>query len=156
MSFCTKCGKQLEDGAKFCPSCGAATDGSNQNRNTDFNITEEFKNFNNTADTTFEYSDSEISNGKGLSLVAYLGILVLIPIFLANGNKFIRFHANQGLVLLLAEIVVNVLNCIPFIGRIFGLVGGILCFVFMILGIVNAVKGRAKELPLIGKIRIIK
>lgn len=156
MSFCTKCGKPLEDGAKFCTSCGAATDGSNQNGNTDFNIAEEIKNFNNTSDTTSEYSDDEIANGKGLSLVAYLGILLLIPIFLANGNKFIRFHSNQGLVLLLAEIVVNALSCIPFIGWIFALVGGILCFVFTILGIVNAVKGRAKELPLIGKIRIIK
>ena len=22
--FCSKCGKEIEDGAKFCPGCGAA------------------------------------------------------------------------------------------------------------------------------------
>ena len=29
MAFCGKCGAQLNDGAKFCPSCGAPT-GSEQ------------------------------------------------------------------------------------------------------------------------------
>lgn len=28
MAFCGNCGNQLEDGAKFCPKCGQATDGS--------------------------------------------------------------------------------------------------------------------------------
>jgi hypothetical protein len=26
--FCQKCGKEIKEGAKFCPSCGAASDGS--------------------------------------------------------------------------------------------------------------------------------
>ena len=33
---------------------------------------------------------------------------------------------------------------------------GLLFFVLMIVGIVNAASGRAKELPVIGKIRIVK
>ncbi|MDR1933209.1 MAG: zinc-ribbon domain-containing protein [Spirochaetales bacterium] len=27
MAFCVKCGKEMKDGAKFCPSCGAQTSG---------------------------------------------------------------------------------------------------------------------------------
>jgi len=27
MAFCAKCGKEMEDGVKFCPSCGAGTSG---------------------------------------------------------------------------------------------------------------------------------
>ena len=156
MKFCTKCGKQLEDGAKFCPDCGAGADGSTQNQSQGFNVNETIQNFNNTADSTADYSAADIENGKGLSVVAYIGILVLIPIFLANNNEFIRFHANQGLVLLIAGIAVNVVACIPLVGWIVGLVGGIFCFVAMIIGIVNAVGGKAKELPLIGKLRILK
>ncbi len=32
--FCTKCGKSIPDGAKFCPECGAAVNAAN---NTNFN-----------------------------------------------------------------------------------------------------------------------
>jgi hypothetical protein len=28
MAFCKNCGSELEDGAKFCPKCGAPTDGN--------------------------------------------------------------------------------------------------------------------------------
>ncbi|MDR1933207.1 MAG: zinc-ribbon domain-containing protein [Spirochaetales bacterium] len=28
MAFCVKCGKEMKDGAKFCPSCGAQTPGA--------------------------------------------------------------------------------------------------------------------------------
>lgn len=31
MSFCTNCGQQLSDGAKFCAGCGTAVNGTNQN-----------------------------------------------------------------------------------------------------------------------------
>lgn len=30
--FCGMCGSQIEDGAKFCPSCGTSTDGKKKNR----------------------------------------------------------------------------------------------------------------------------
>ncbi len=156
MKFCTKCGKELEDDAKFCPGCGTGVGGSSQNQSRGFNMNETIKNFNNTSDSTADYSAADIENGKGLSVVAYIGLLVLIPIFLANNNEFIRFHANQGLVLLIAGLIVNLLVQIPLVGWIVGLVGGIFCFVAMIIGIVNAVGGKAKELPLIGKLRILK
>ena len=102
-----------------------------------------------------------------MGILAYLGILVLIPIFACKGSRFARFHSNQGLVLLLAcvayNIVYGIINAIllaiswrlAFIGTILSLVG-IVFLVLAIIGIVNVCNGRAKELPLIGKIKLLK
>ena len=102
-----------------------------------------------------------------MSILAYFGPLVLIPIFAAKNSKFARYHSNQGLVLLLAAIaygiVYGILSTIiytiswrlGFIVSIIGLVS-ILFTVLAIIGIINAVNGRAKELPIIGKYRILK
>ena len=114
----------------------------------------------NTPDTTAEYSQEDINNNKIMAVLAYIGILVLVPILAAKDSKFARFHANQGLVLLIAGIIGGIvgglLGLIPYVGWIFGTVISIFFFVLAILGIVNAVQGKAKELPLIGKFKILK
>ena len=88
-----------------------------------------------------------------MAVLAYLGILVLIPLLVtpAKDSPFVRFHVNQGLLLFIAGVISSALSVVC-IGAILGLV----CFVFMILGIVNACQGRAVELPLIGKFRLLK
>lgn len=92
-------------------------------------------------------------------ILAYIGILVVIPIFGAPDSPFARFHANQGLVLFLSNIILTILvaflNGIPFIGTIYSVARlGIL--VLMVMGIISAVKCEKKELPLIGNIHLLK
>ncbi|WP_079710364.1 DUF4870 domain-containing protein [Paraliobacillus ryukyuensis] len=92
-------------------------------------------------------------------LVAILGyILFFIPLLAAKDSAFARYHANQGLNLLLLCIAVNIIGyAIPFIGWLIILpIGSIVVFVFFILGIINAANGQMKPLPLIGGIEIIK
>ena len=102
-----------------------------------------------------------------MGVLAYLSWLVLIPIFAAKDSKFARFHANQGLVLLIASAIFGVVRWILseilfaiswrlyFVTIIISLLG--LAFLALaIIGIVNAATGKAKELPVIGKIRILK
>lgn len=127
----------------------------------DFN--DKFNEFNNTNDITNEFDPQDVNSNKGMAVLAYLSWLVLIPIFAAKESKFARFHCNQGIVLAIAEVVIsvltNILNDIPGIGWIFDVIQGILgiaFLVFCIIGIVNAANGRAKELPVIGGIKIIK
>lgn len=122
---------------------------------------------NNTADTTGEFDPQDIQNNKAMAILAYIGILVLIPLFAAKESRFARYHTNQGLVLCIAEVAYSILYMIVstvilaiswrlyFLVTIIGLLG-LVFLVFMILGIVNAAGGKAKELPLIGKIRILK
>ena len=96
-------------------------------------------------------------------LLLLAGILVLIPLFVAKESPFARFHCNQGIVLALAEVVLSlaakIFGRLPLIGWIIKLVaglGGIALLVFAIMGIINAINGRAKELPLVGGIRILQ
>lgn len=177
MAFCKNCGKEMEEEVKFCPSCGTATNGAelpqqdpsnSQTETAQKKIKEAFQNFNHTADSTEEFDPNDIQTNKGMAILAYFGILFLIPLFVAKDSKFVRFHTGQGINLFILCVAYTVLNSIlcgifyaiaPFLGQIisllFTLVGlGIL--VLAILGIINAAQGKAKELPLIGKFRILK
>lgn len=109
----------------------------------------------------------EDSNDKVYGILSYIGILVLVPL-LAGKSQFARFHANQGLVLFIADIIlgvvigisVGVLSLIPFVGVVLGsIISGVLglcIFILMIMGIVNAANGEMKPLPVIGGIKLIK
>ena len=162
MAFCQKCGTELKDGAKFCPSCGASV---NAGSKTDFSGT--FEKINDTADTTDQFNAADIEQNKAMGVLAYLSWLVLIPLFAAKDSKFSRFHVNQGLVLAIVEIVwwivevvLGFILCfIPIFGSIAIFLLGLVNIIFLVLaiiGIVNAVNGKAKELPIIGKYRVIK
>ncbi len=162
MAFCSKCGTQVNDGVNNCPKCGAAVGSSSQ---TDYAA--KIASLNNTSDFTTEFDPADIGQNKVMAVLAYLSWLVLIPIFAAPNSKFARFHANQGLLLFIVEaimgvvygvitaITVWVLPVFLIFTALIGLVG-ILFLVLMILGIINAASGRAKELPVIGKYRILK
>ncbi len=162
MAKCKYCGGDVPNGAAFCSNCGGRVE---ETKNHDFadEVNDKINEFTNTADTTSEYSPEDISSNKFMAIFAYLGILVLIPVFCAKNSPYARFHTNQGAVLAIAEIVTNlvisVLSGFPAIGWLFTLIGGIADVAFLILlviGIINAVNGKAKELPVIGKIRIIR
>lgn len=142
MAFCSKCGAQIPDNSAVCPSCGAPC-GNNVNQQT-------------YVSGTGPIDPNDIQQNKVMAVLAYLGFLFLVPLLAAPNSRFARFHVNQGLVLFLAEVVLGIVGIIPFIGWIILLVGEIASFVFMIIGIVHAAKGEVKELPLIGKIQIIK
>ena len=108
----------------------------------------------------------DAQDNKLMAILAYLGILVLVPIFAAKESPFARFHANQGLILLIVEIAVYIVFYILAIALalsgfwwLISLISFVVylgILIFVILGIVNAAKGEAKELPLIGKYRILK
>ena len=63
MAFCQKCGTELKDGAKFCPSCGASV---NAGSKTDFSGT--FEKFNDTADTTDQFDAADIEQNKAMGV----------------------------------------------------------------------------------------
>ena len=107
----------------------------------------------------------DAEDNKIMGILAYLGILFLVPYLAAKESPFARFHANQGCVLFIVEIafyiVMTILGIIlPFglyiIISLFNFVCGIGFLVLVILGIINAIKGEMKELPIIGKYTILK
>lgn len=109
----------------------------------------------NTADKTETMNSNDINNNRLMAVLSYISILFLIPLFLAKDSKFARFHVNQGILIFIVSFVLGLLSAIPFVGIIFKILN-VVAFIFAILGIVNAVQGKAKELPLIGKYTLIK
>lgn len=102
------------------------------------------------------FTSEDIEKNKVMALLAY--IIFFIPLLAAKDSAYARFHANQGLVLLLFWIVISIISSIiPIIGwLIIGPLGALFSFVLVIIGILNAVNGKAKPLPLIGGITLIK
>ena len=115
-------------------------------------------------------------NDTVMAVLAYLGILVLIPILTGEYKKssFVKHHTNQGVVFLIFciafSIVLSILMTIlssvlisnpDFLGlfTVISLVLSLLWFIptiLLILGIINAVKGETKPLPVIGNFTIVK
>lgn len=132
------------------------------------------ENLNNTADMTDQFDKADVEQNKVMAILAYFGILVLVPILAAKDSKFARFHSNQGLILCIAmfawiiadTVQTAVLRAILWRGLglwdIYSLCGTILNLVYIlftvlaIIGIINVVNGRAKELPFIGKYHLLK
>ncbi len=153
MLTCKQCGTQVEDGVMNCTNCGAPIEAPVQ-QNQPIDLSEKFNEFNNTADTTAEYDAQDIEKNKVMAVLAY--ILFFIPLLAAKDSKFARFHTNQGLVLFLGGIIASVVAVIPVIGWIVAPIAGLVITVLAIIGILNALNGRAKELPVIGKFKILK
>mgnify|MGYP002689030352 FL=1 len=101
MAFCNKCGNQLPDGANNCPNCGAPAGNTQQNTQNAQNFV---NNMMNTNDTTSQFDPQDINNNKGMSVLAYIGFLFLVPLLACPNSKFARYHTNQGLVLFLLEL----------------------------------------------------
>ena len=101
-------------------------------------------------------SNKDVEDNKVIAALAY--IIFFLPLIVAKDSEFGKFHANQGLILLLLGFAVSVVgSIIPFIGWfIIAPVGGLIVMVLGILGIINALNGVEKELPIIGSIRLLK
>jgi uncharacterized membrane protein len=104
---------------------------------------------------TGSFEPADIQSNKLMAVVAY--ILFFVPLLAAKDSRFAMYHANQGLLLLIASVGVNiVLGIIPFVGWLLLPLANLVIFIFLILGIVAAAQGQAKPLPWIGKFTILK
>lgn len=106
-------------------------------------------------DYTAEQDAEDVEKNKLMAVLAYISILVLIPLFCAKESKFARFHTNQGLVLCIIGLIIGCLTKIPVLGFLFKILN-LVVFAFAIVGIIYAVQGKAKELPVVGNWKILK
>ncbi len=141
---------------------------------------------NDVKDDSKSFDKKEKEDGKGMAILAY--IIPIIPYFFADKkNKYVRYHAIQGMNLLIITIVYAIIesvlssvikvksdcglgnywgtlanelgaNCtvtpwwLTLIFTIIGLGITVLC----VIGIINVCNGKAKELPIVNKFKIIK
>ena len=107
-----------------------------------------------------------------MGVLSYLGILVLVPLLTqsAKQSPYARFHANQGLILFLAQIAWNIIRTIILtvmvnvvysygvyhLCNILFTLLSIALGVFSLIGLIFAAQGKARELPVIGKLHLLK
>lgn len=95
----------------------------------------------------------DVEDNKVMALLSYIGVLVLVPLLAKKDSKYAQFHAKQGLVLFLGEVINGILYLIPGVNFVWFFIGWIVSIFFIVLsvmGIINAYQGKAKELPVIG------
>lgn len=119
----------------------------------------------NTPDYTDDFSAEDIQLYKVMCILGYIPPLFFLPLVATNKSAVGRFQANQGLLVLITYGVVAVTHGI--LSAIFsaigiGWLGGLLSPVYAIptllavFGIVYTSKGRVREIPVIGHLRILK
>jgi len=132
--FCSKCGAENPDGAKFCSKCGEDLGASAQ------------------PSVTPSEGDTGLSPNTA-GLLCYLAGWITGIVFLVidKKRKFVRFHAWQSImtfgVLTVASLI---LSPIPLIGLILGPIIWVLSFVLWIILMVQAGTGKMWKLPLVG------
>jgi uncharacterized membrane protein len=100
----------------------------------------------------------EVEEGRPIAILSYVLLLGLAPYFFLpliwRNNEFTLYHAKQCHAIWVATLVLLVISaplmavCIGFIIAAMALIGALaLC----IMGIINAVKGEVKPLPVVGK-----
>ena len=184
MAFCGSCGTQVQDGVRFCPTCGndlAAAQDSQVQQAAPIQPTPEQQYQAapqqwQQAPQPQQYQDpyqqqqyqqayqqpyqqappNDAQANKGMAILAYIIFFVPLIAGTHKTSPFVKFHTNQGTVLALFGIGANILYIIPFLGWVIAPLLSIAVTVLAIIGIINASKGEMKQLPVIGKMTLIK
>lgn len=99
-------------------------------------------------------NDQIISEGKGLAIISYLGIIGIIIAYFMNNDKknpFTSFHLRQSLGLWL------MFHLLGFVASSFdswSVSSGFYLFfaILLIYGLINAIGGKTQTVPLVGEL----
>ena len=95
----------------------------------------------------------EIESGKTMAFVAYLVFFIPLLLDEYKKNKFVMFHTEQALVVVIlnvAGIVLGTIGSMFCIGVLFYLIN-VFAFILFIIGVINALGGKVALLPLVGQ-----
>jgi len=92
---------------------------------------------------------------KTVAIIAYLTLFGFIAAVVIHSNKKTAlgaYHLRQALGLLLGGIALSMIGWIPILGWLVLIVGMIFFFVLWVIGLINAINGQAKPVPLLGSL----
>ena len=104
------------------------------------------------------FTQKEINEGRLFSAISYLCLFAIIPYLNDTTNRYIKFHAKQGMNLLILEMIVivgHIFFGFGFIGGLFSLMEFIL-FAYTVVGFIFAITGNSKKLPYLDVISVIR
>ena len=94
-------------------------------------------------------SEKDIEDNKLLAAISYLGVLCLIPLLAKKDSKYVQFHAKQGLVLFIVEVIVSFINIIPILGQMVWLLASIAFLIISVIGVIKAWNGEWWKAPIL-------
>jgi uncharacterized membrane protein len=90
-------------------------------------------------------NDKDVNDNKVMAALSYAWILCLVPLLGKRDSKFAQFHAKQGLVLFVLELIASFFMWFPVFGQLLMLA----LVVISVLGIVKALNGEWWKIPFI-------
>ena len=98
---------------------------------------------------------NHIVDGKSTATIAYITLIGLIIAFVQNNEKknaFAAYHIRQSLGLMCTSFALAFVNIIPILGWIVSILGMIGLIVLWISGLLNAVNGKERPIPVLGNL----
>ena len=95
-----------------------------------------------------------VNEGKNIAITAYFTIIGLIIAFVMNNEKkntFANYHIKQSLGLALTGFALGMIGMIPILGWIVSFFGIFVIMFMWIMGLINAINGIEKPVPLLGE-----
>ncbi len=108
-----------------------------------------------TPEPMMNQSGGDASQNKGIAIAARIPILFWIPLVSGNKSPFAMFHANQGLLHLIAVFALTFVLPFTFVLAFLIPFVHLASLIFMILGMIQASKGEMKPLPVIGGYKLL-
>lgn len=105
------------------------------------------KKTNNASQNKKTAPSDDIELNRGIASLSYVWFLCLLPLLLRRDSEFAQFHAKQGLVLFVIELVGTIVFWIP----IFGWFLYIAVIVVSIYGFFKALDGKYWQAPVISR-----
>jgi len=93
-----------------------------------------------------------IKEGRFFAVISYVSFLCIITLLLKKNNNFALYHAKQGLVLFVMEVVAFILSIIPLLGWLIGIFGYMLFLLVSLWAIMQAALGIYCRIPVITEI----
>jgi len=97
-------------------------------------------------------NNKEIQEGKFFAVICYISFLCLVALFLKKENKFVLYHAKQGLVIFVFEVACYFISVIPKLGGLIYTVGMLLALWVSIWALWNTLMGKQFRIPLVSDI----
>lgn len=89
-------------------------------------------------------------SAKFFAMLSYCGVLSLVPLIVSRDDSYVRFHARQGVVLWMWEVLAVYTLFIPGLGQLFFRFSVVACLVLSLIGMLAVLLGRAWQFPVIG------
>jgi len=177
MSYCRNCGAYIPDTMTKCLSCGydetAQSSASQQQTQTESKTwrdaadedrrrkieearkwaEEEHRKFvqQQSGQTGGQSTGNLTSSQRAFSVMSYIFALCVVPYIVCSDDKFVMYHARQGVYLFIIELIATFIGVIPLVGGIAELLILAYAVYAAIDGIKNASNGRMCPLKGVGE-----